>query len=80
MFVVEVRQTFLNFLKPYLIDLPDYFNDVSNLNDQEIVFNKYFQKQEYLASFEDEFQYNFAKDLLKSSQLQAFCDESFLQD
>lgn len=49
MFVEEVRQTFLNFLKPYLIDLPDYFNDVSNLNDQEIVFNKYFQKQEYLA-------------------------------
>ncbi len=42
MFVEEVRKTFLNFLKPYLIDLPDYFNDVSNLNDQEIVFNKYF--------------------------------------
>jgi hypothetical protein len=32
-FVAEVRRTFFNFLKPFLIELPSYFKDSSHLTD-----------------------------------------------
>ena len=51
-FVAEVRRTFFNFLKPFLISLPEFFKDSSHLTDQEIVFSKYFDSKTYLESFD----------------------------
>ena len=43
-FVDEVRQTFFNFLKPFLCNLPDFYKDTSKMNDQDIVFGNYFDQ------------------------------------
>lgn len=37
-FMQEVRQTFFNILKPFLIDVPDYIKSMKDRKDEEKVF------------------------------------------
>ena len=58
-FVKEVRQTFFNFLKPFLKEVPKYIDKTRLQDDTTTVFEKYFDVKSYLASFEGEQSYPF---------------------
>lgn len=81
-FVREVRQTFFNFLKTFLGEIPKCFRaeeSLKKLDEQQKVFHKYFDKDQYLNNFEGS-ERRFANELLKSTSLITFCDDKFNQD
>lgn len=53
-FVREVRQTFFNFLKPFLKEVPKFIDKTRLNDDTSTVFDKYFDVKGYLASFKGE--------------------------
>lgn len=42
LFVQEIRTAFFNFLKPFLIEVPSFINNMKGKKDSEKVFSKYF--------------------------------------
>lgn len=53
-FIKEVRATFFSFLRPFLQDVPRYINFKCAGLDTQTVFDRYFDKDGYLKSFEGE--------------------------
>lgn len=79
-FIKEVRATFFSFIKPFLQDVPKFIDSKCASQDTQTVFDKYFDKKNYLKSFEGESTLPFAQRLVNSSQFQRFCDDYFAQD
>lgn len=67
-FVKEVRQTFFNFLKPFLKEVPKFIDKTRQNDDTSTVFDKYFDVKRYLDSFEGEQAHPFACRLVNSTQ------------
>ena len=67
-FVKEVRQTFLQVLKPFLKDVQKCIDGSRDADSTQTVFEKYFASHKYLRMFEGEAGYDFARGLLNSTQ------------
>ena len=75
-FVPTVRETFFQILKPYLDKIQCCIK--KDVNPSNTFFDKYFNKDKYLEYFEDcPTQFDFAEQLLQSSQFIHMCDDFF---
>ena len=79
-FVKQVRQTFLEVLKPFLKDVQKCIDTSRDADSSQTVFEKYFDSHKYLGMFEGEAGQDFACRLLNSTQFQSFCDDYFSVD